>query len=131
MNKKAKKALEIVLVMLVFPILIASVLLYGWISVKIEDYTTRNQIIEYVLVNRDSIDVNNNGRYQGFTYSYRGNITAYVEYGYYYSPNDTYQWCDEPYRDGFRTYGVPDEKTDWCYNEKICDNWYYYEIHDG
>lgn len=116
---------------MMLPILIVLVLLYGWISGRIEDHTIRSQIVEFVMENNNSIEIKDHDQYQRFTYSYRGNITAYVEYGYYYSPNDTYQWCDEPYRNGFRTHGVPDEKTDWCYNEKICDNWYYYEIHDG
>ena len=120
-----------VLAALVLPTLIVLVLLSGWISARIEDYTIRHQIVDFVIENKDSIEVNDHDRYQEFAYSYRGNITAYVEYGYYYSLNDTYQWHDEAYHDGFRTYGVPDEKTDWCYNEKICDNWYYYELHDG
>lgn len=30
-----------------------------------------------------------------------------------------------------RTYDIPDDSTDWYYSERICENWFYYEIHDG
>jgi len=27
--------------------------------------------------------------------------------------------------------GYPDDPTDWYYMERICENWFYYEVHDG
>ena len=58
-----------------------------------------------------------------------GIVSIYVPY----SIGDR-RWLDgytPPYRHGYRTYGIPDEDTDWYYEERICENWFYYEIHDG
>ena len=40
---------------LVLPTLIALVFLYGWVSGRIQDLNMRNEIVEYVLENKDSI----------------------------------------------------------------------------
>ena len=79
----------------------------------------------------DSIELTNPNSYQEFLYEATGLQDGGVEYGYYYAPDDDYALRGEPYRNGYRIYGIPDDDTDWYYTERICENWFYYEIHDG
>ena len=96
---------------------------------KIENRMMRKEIMEYVLENKDHIEVSEAN--QRFPYAYTGLAIAGVEYGYYFNAEDRFEMKGKPYRNGFRVDGYPDEPTDWYYTERICENWFYYEVHDG
>ena len=98
---------------------------------EVQRYHIRNEIFTYVQENVHNIEVGSPGSYQEFFYTATGLQDGGVEYGYYYSPDDDHCVQGEPYRKGCRTYGIPDDSTDWYYSERICENWFYYEIHDG
>jgi hypothetical protein len=92
------------------------------------------EIIEYVLQNKDSIEIDTEENYKEFFYKGTGDITASVDYGYYYTKDNDYHLkvgAVREYSDGYRVDGIGNDPTDWYYTEKICDNWYYYELHDG
>ena len=131
MNNKKKRIPEMMWAALVLPTLIALVFLYGWVSGRIQDLNMRNEIVEYVLENKDSIIPNDFNKNKEFIFSSEGLPTAYVEYGYYYSPDDTYWSGGYEYRNGYRIDGSAHESFDWYYVERICENWFYYEFHDG
>ena len=139
MKKNTKdliKALSLVLVALLSPLILGIMafllpLPLIYISGHVERNRIRNEIFAYVLENRDSIELKNPNLQQDFFYTATGLQDGGVEYGYYYAPDDDYVLHGEPYRNGCRTYGVPDDDTDWYYSERICENWFYYEIHDG
>lgn len=98
---------------------------------EIQHYRIRNEIFSYVQENLDTIELTNCNSYQEFFYTSTGLLDGGVEYGYYYAPDNDYALHGEAYRKGYRTYGIPDDDTDWYYTERICENWFYYEIHDG
>ena len=100
-------------------------LVYG----KIENRVMCWKVSDYVLENKGSIAVAED--HQSFVYKTTGMVSAGVEYGYYYDAEDRFEMKDEPYRNGYRTYGYPDDRADWYYTERICENWFYYEVHDG
>lgn len=92
------------------------------------------EIFEYVLQNKDSIEIDAEDDYKEFFYKGTGDITSSVDYGYYYTKDDDYEFPSgrgEKYKNGFRLDNLGNDPTDWYYTEKICDNWYYYELHDG
>lgn len=92
------------------------------------------EIFEYVLQNKDNIELDPNKMYQEFFYRATGDITAGVDYGYYYSEYDKYEVApseENRYKSGYRIFGINGDPADWYYTEKICDHWYYYELHDG
>lgn len=128
-----KKVLSIILCIVALLMGVAAWLLapYAVIAIwgRIEDSCLRNEIIEYVLENKDQIEVTETR--QTFPYAYTGLAIAGVEYGYYYDAEDRFEMKGTPYRNGFRRHGYPDEPTDWYYTERICENWFYYEVHDG
>ena len=101
----------------------------GFVYREIETRTMRKEVTEYVLENKDQIEVTETR--QIFPYAYTGLAIAGVEYGYYYNAEDRFEMKGKPYRNGYRTVGYPDDPTDWYYTERICENWFYYEMHDG
>ena len=101
----------------------------GFIHREIETRTMWKEVTEYVLENKDQIEVTETR--QIFPYAYTGLAIAGVEYGYYYDAEDQFEMEDDPYRNGYRTDGYPDDPTDWYYTVRICENWFYYEVHDG
>lgn len=115
----------------VWIIVLICVLLGVIISVPPQRLQIRNEIFDYVLENHANSDIGIPNGYQEFVYATTGLLDGGVEYGYYYSPDDDHCLQGEPYRRGYRTYGIPDDETDWYYSERICENWFYYEIHDG
>lgn len=130
------KAISLIPVVLLSPLIIGIIafllpLPFIYISGQAERNQIRNEIFAYVLENRDSIELINPNFQQDFFYTATGLQDGGVEYGYYYEPDDVHTLRGEPYRGGYRTYGVPDDDTDWYYSERICENWFYYEIHDG
>ena len=89
----------------------------------------RKEIMEYVLENKDHIEITEAN--QRFPYAYTGLAIAGVEYGYCFDAEDRFEMKGKPYRNGYRTDGYPDDPTDWYYTERICENWFYYKVHDG
>ena len=100
-------------------------LVYG----KIENRVICREVTNYVLENRDSIVVIDD--HQPFVYKTTGMVSAGVEYGYYFDAENEFVMKGMSYRNGYRTDGYPDDPTDWYYTERICENWFYYEVHDG
>lgn len=98
---------------------------------NIQNSRIRNEVFTYVLENKNSIELHDMSRSQEFFYTATGLSIGGIEYGYYYAPDNDYHLKGEPYKKGFRVFGIPDEPTDWYYTERICVNWFYYEIHDG
>lgn len=102
-----------------------------YIAGQVERNQIRDEIFEYVIENKDEIELENPALRQEFYYKPTGLSISGVEYGYIYNPRNDFSYGGEKYRTGYRTYGIPDEDTDWYYEERICENWFYYEIHDG
>ena len=121
-----KKALLIVLVVL---LLISSPFWGAFVYGKIENRMMCRKISNYILENKDSIEVTEIR--QSFVYKTTGMVSAGVEYGYYFDAYDQFDMKGNPYRNGIRVDGYPDDSTDWYYTERICENWFYYEVHDG
>lgn len=117
----------IILLILLACVGFAAIFIFG----EVQRYHIRNEIFSYVQENTHRIELNSPNSYQEFFYTATGLQDGGVEYGYYYSPDDDHCLQGEPYRKGYRTYGIPDDSTDWYYSEQICKNWFYYEIHDG
>ena len=76
MNNKKKRIPEMMWAALVLPTLIALVFLYGWVSGRIQDLNMSNEIVEYVLENKDSIIPNDFNKYKEFIFSSEGLPTA-------------------------------------------------------
>lgn len=135
MQKKVNRFLRYILpilAILLAPFILFCLLLVGLsIFNEVQRCQIRNEIFSYVQKNADSIKLTSPDSYQEFFYAATGFQDGGVEYGYYYAPDDDYALCGEPYRKGYRIYGIPDDDTDWYYTERICENWFYYEIHDG
>lgn len=102
-----------------------------YIGGQVERSHIRREIFSYVQENAEIIELNDPNNYQEFFYTATGLQDGGVEYGYYFSPNNEYTLQGDPYRKGYRIYGIPDDHSDWYYSERICENWFYYEIHDG
>ena len=134
-QKKANRFLRCILVIiaiLLAPLILFYLLLAGlFIFSEVQRSQIRNEIFSYVQENSDAIELTNPNSYQEFFYTATGLQDGGVEYGYYYAPGDDYALHGEAYRNGYRIYGIPDDNTDWYYTERICENWFYYEIHDG
>ena len=130
-NRFSRYILPILAILLTPFILIGLVLAGLSIFSEIRRFQIRNEIFSYVQENSDNIELTNSNSYQEFSYSTTGLQDCGVEYGYYYAPDDDYALHGEQYRNGYRIYGIPDDDTDWYYTERICENWFYYEIHDG
>ena len=94
----------------------------------------QKEIYAYVLENKDVFEKNPPQHDELILYDCTGIVSAGVDYGYYYSSDDTYNTytgLQNEYRNGYRKNGYPDDSTDWYFTSKICEHWYYYEIHDG
>ena len=126
--QKLRKLICIILIaltILLSPII--AIYMYG----KVQNFRIRNDVFEYVLENKDAIELKNKNESEEFIFTTTGLSIGGVEYGYYYSPYNDYSMTGEPNKKGYRINGIPDESTDWYYTERICENWFYYEIHDG
>jgi len=116
----------------------------------IEQQKMRSDVFEFVLGNKDTIEVTAPHGKQAFHYNDTGSWDTSVYFGYYYSAEDNYLFIYEDplwgggeygstispnesrsYKKGIRIDGIFGDSIDWYYTEKICDNWYYYELHDG
>ncbi len=126
-------AIPIIFLSKLFCVVLLIVALYvsGFLAAQVKRNQIRGDIFSYVQENRDNIVLKNPEYFQEFFYAATGIQDGSVEYGYYYTPNDRYIHKGEAYRNGYRMYGIPDDDTDWYYSERICEDWFYYEIHDG
>ena len=100
----------------------------------IRDRQIREDAFQYVLENKDTLQRDAIRSHQEVIFTTTGSWDTYVEYGYYYSEDDTYIFTptkEAEYKRGYRIDDVYGDPLDWYYTEKICDNWYYYEYHDG
>lgn len=131
MRTAPKILIIVILVLLVFVLFLLSPFIAAHLLGRINDYKIRNEVSQYVLENKDSIELTDLGHRQYFEYAQWSFIDSGVIYGYFYSPHDEYQNYTRTYRNGYLRYGSPNSGEDWCYFEKICDNWYYYEEHYG
>lgn len=139
-----KKALEIVLIVLgvlLSPILL---LILGWlllllvliVSSNIKANNIKRDIFSYVTENRLIMEESPE-KYEWVNYGSTGLQDGGVTYGYFFSETEAEDYDknrqnpERAYRSGVRTDGYPDDPTDWLYTERICGNWYYYEVHDG
>ena len=97
----------------------------------IEQSSVRKEIFAYVMENKDEL-VLEVVPGKEIEYAYVGFWDASIEYGYYYSEHQGIPSSPESrYRSGYRFDGYGGDPVDWYYFEPICENWYYYEIHDG
>ena len=96
-----------------------------------------NEVSNYVLENIDNFSLDKEIEF--FEYKNTGLSIGAVCYGYYYTAYNEplipefYSGTDlnNEYKtkgDGYY-FGKPNNGTDWCYVEKITDNWFYYELH--
>lgn len=96
-----------------------------------------NEVSDYVLENIDSLSSDKEVEF--FEYENSGLSIGAIYYGYYYTEYnepilpDFYGGgdLDGNYyaNDGGYYFGKPNDGTDWCYVQKITDNWFYYELH--
>ncbi len=126
-----KKAFLILLILFILLLLISAPFVGAFLCGKIENAAMRKEIISYVLENKDHIERANVNQYQQFCYLSTGLPSASVEYGYYFAPDDQYFMTGSLCGKGRRVDRYPDDAADWYYTERICENWFYYEIHDG
>lgn len=122
----------------------------GGIAGSVERHRIRSEVFEFILENKDTIEADSPHENQAFHYTSTGFSDAGVNFGYYYSAEDNHLFIyDDPlwgstsgdaispdkwatsYRKGLRVDEVYGDPLDWYYTEKICNNWYYYELHDG
>jgi len=126
------KRISIAFFLILSPFILFTLLLTTLTIFKeFQRYEIRSEIFSYVRENADHISLTTPDASQDFFYKATGLQDGGVEYGYYYTPEDDHILHGEPHRKGYRIYGIPDDKTDWYYSERICPNWFYYEIHDG
>ena len=117
-------------VVLVLLLLLSPILLIGFWR-QSRDQKIKKEVFSYIKDNQHQISLDDAMRFQEFEYTSWGFTDAGVIYGYYYTPEDEYQFKGSPYRNGYLKYGTPNSGKDWYYHERICENWYYYEEHFG
>lgn len=124
--------------------------LVGGIVGSTEQQKIRSDVFRFVLENKGTIEVTAPHGNQAFHHTDTGSWDTSVYFGYYYSEEDNYLFIYEDplwgggeygitispnesksYKKGIRIDGIFGDPIDWYYTEKICDNWYYYELHDG
>ena len=100
-----------------------------------DDYIA--EVSNYVLENIDNLS--SDKEIEFFEYESSGLSIGGVYYGYYYTeynePLIPGFYCGTDLNDEYKTkgdgyyFGEPNDGTDWCYVEKITNNWFYYELH--
>ncbi len=79
------------------------------ITGHIQDQKIKNDTFRYVLENKDTIQLNPSVNHQEFIFTTTGSWDTYVEYGYYYSADDTYDIKpteESKYKRGYRYDGI-------------------------
>ncbi len=126
------KIILIIAAILVLPLLLAVFLGGTWVYAQLRDRSIQKEVSAYVLANKDAWEQGELNHKEEIVYKYIGLIDTGIEYGYYYSEDDAHIMdasYGEKYRDGYRYYCYPSEPSAWLYSMRICENWYYYEIH--
>ncbi|MBQ7566632.1 MAG: hypothetical protein IJT18_05890 [Oscillospiraceae bacterium] len=118
---------------LIFILLIPLILLYGSISGQVERAQMRAEVFAYVQENKDDLPHIDRAYVVYKEAVLLDNVTTY---GYYFSEdNPDYAHGDDNKSFGWLIGANGQRSTfkngDWDYREKICDNWYYYESHEG
>lgn len=139
-----KKAWKIILVVIlvvvrltVVPLIQFAALFFmpfpiAYIAGEVQRYQIRSEVFEYVLENKAELEQGISFGYAHFVYATAGLApTASSEYGYFYSTSHTYGRHCYKYKTGYRMDNYLNDEADWYYEEQICENWFYYEIHDG
>lgn len=138
---KGRLLTSLIVILVPVAILVAFLLLFfttgtigSWCASQ-EWSAIHEEVATYVLENKVSIPISNPDQDQTFVYTTGGSWDTYLEFGYYYSSDDTYHYVkpvkENKYKKGYRAYGIPNDKHDWYYTAKLCEHWYYYELHDG
>lgn len=108
--------------------LLLSPFLLAYVYDQYQKYTIKREIFELVLEKRQGTAPLEYE--QHFTYALRGEeYGTHVRYGYYHSARDRYGSRGYAYKDGCRIDNYREQNNVWYYEQKICDEWYYYEIH--
>lgn len=154
--KRYLKEFGAVLLLVSLPIIIVAILfiiafsIVGWYA-DMEQSKIQKEITAYVIENKDAIEIDSPLGHRAFHYTSTGTWDTEVNCGYYYSSEDIYLFThknplyDEggiygvtlssenstPYKNGYREDGMYGNPLNWYYTEKICANWYYYELHLG
>ena len=77
-----------------------------YISGQVQRYQIRNEIFEYVIENKDEIELENPALRQEFYYKPTGLSISGVEYGYVYNPRNDFSYGGEKYPDLLRSGGA-------------------------
>lgn len=131
-----KAVLKILLIVIIVVSILFLLLLSPFIAAdflgRIQNNKIRNEIFDYVLENQAELEQSISGGYKNFVYTTTGlTPTVSAEYGFFYSTSNNYGKYGYKYKTGYRMDAYLDDDFDWYYEERICENWYYYEIHDG
>ncbi len=119
-------------VLLLLVVLFSAIAGISWLEARNYDRKMQKEVTGYVLANKEQWEQGELKHKEKIQYHYIGYIDTGIEYGYYYSEDDTHRMDiahGEKYRDGYRYYCYPYEPSAWLYSVRICENWYYYEIH--
>ena len=124
-------ALLNIIAAVLFVVLLPFILLYGEVSGRVERAQMRAEVFAYVQENKETLP------HERTVYKEESSFDNLVTYGYYYNDSKDY---NRAYGDDNLSFGwligangqrIQDRTGDWQYDEKICENWYYFEIHDG
>ena len=131
-----KAVLKILLIVIIVVSILFLLLLSPFIAAdflgRIQNNKIRNEIFDYVLENQAELEQSISGGYKNFVYTTTGlTPTVSAEYGLFYSTSNNNGKYGYKYKTGYRMDAYLDDDFDWYYEERICENWYYYEIHDG
>lgn len=127
MSKQRKAIIYIILLVALMMGLLCYVI--GQIYTYITTDPIKVEVINYVLENMDTPEFEEYKTGYPIYYDSTGYWDASVEYGFYYEQNYG-SHTGVPYGNGFRyDYGV--DPSDWYYEEQICEQWWYYELHEG
>lgn len=133
-KNKVLKIILIILAVLLAPILL---LILGWLLIFLFVFAVdshqasqcRRETISQFYEQREKLEQSVT-KFEKFPCGDRSFLTGGETYGYFYSPDDTYNdfFSTEPERQGrgFETRNSATGVDYRDYAEKICDNWYYY-----
>lgn len=104
----------------------------------------KKDIFAYIAKNSSSLSKSvsaNNKKTEFHAFKSTGFSDAGIDYGYYYSKSDSPELYDKYQSMGDFTgftkvdkgwqWHKPNSGEDWYYTERICNNWFYYELHFG
>ncbi len=99
-----------------------------------------SEICDYVEENKEYFSPESGQEF--YEYTSDGISIGGVYYGYYYSESNEFILPDFYFGNDIEKikndvseaddgvyFGTPNKGTDWCFVKKICDYWFYYELH--